>query len=400
MEPCAIWKGDTLLDSFMQNAIKDHKPRQLTGKVACEKEGNVMTVQATEYLDSIFKKLSTENFLSAPVCEGSELVGQITLLDLVRHVNSLFFGCSEDDWIDWWDKQLEFQLTPANMIINDRNEWMRDPFPAIHDTFTSFFALEKMGRDRTHTIFSTDEKTDQLNGILTQSMLVSFLRQNKVKWSKGLRDLCVDDFRGMTPKRQLQTIREDSFAINAFLKMDDMDVHGLPVVDRNGVLTDCISVRDLRGVGENGSNFSRLYQTVKRFKTQVREEHKKVAPTTHYSNKKTPLSGIFVTPEDTFEDVISKMDDGNLHRIFICTTESAENGAPKPFGVISQSDILYQALLNLTECARTLKPEREGAFRTTVSTSSPRQSPRKVSPQSQARKSPRKPLKRSVPVAF
>lgn len=408
MEPIADWEGETLLDAFLQNKMSDHKPRALTGRVDCNKEGNVMTVQSSEYLDSIFKKLSTENFLSAPVCRGSELVGQITMLDLVRHVNSLFFGCSEDEWIDWWEKQLSFQLTPASQIVADRDEYLRNPFPTINENFTSFFVLELMARNRIHSVFSTDD-TGQLNGILTQSMLVSFLRQNKAKWGEGLRNLRVADFKGMKPKRKLQTVRDDSLAINAFLKMDDMDVHGLPIVDRRGVLTGCISVRDLRGVGVDGSNFSRLYQTVSKFKTLVRQEHRSLAPSTHYSMKNTPATAIYVTPEDTMEDVIARMDDGNLHRIFVCSVESANRGTPIPTGVISQSDVLQQALDALTEMAKLLKPEESpSGFRTRTRSGTkapPRQSPRKVS-QGQQRGitgstgSTGLARKRSVPIAF
>lgn len=371
MEPCADWDGVDLLDVFLQNDVGNHRPRPTTGKVDLRKEGTVVTVQTTEFLPSIFKKLSTEGFLGAPVCSGSELVGHISLLDLVKHVNGLFYGTSEEDWVDWWTKKLEFQSTPASKIIDEPNEYARNPFPTMNDKFTSFSALELMARNKTHQVLTLDDN-EQLNGIVTQSMLVSFLRQNKTKWHSSFRTLKVEDFvddpRG---KKDLQTVKDNELAINAFLKMEEEDVHGLPVVNSRGELTGCISVRDLRGVGTDGSKFYRLYRTVQSFKDAMLDEHARLAPTTHYSAKTVPSTAVYVTPNSTMEDVIAKMDDGNLHRVFVCSAESARVGRPRLIGVISQSDVLFQCLEHLISTAREKQIERPIMERQTA---------RKVSP--------------------
>lgn len=400
MEPCADWEGATLLDVFLQNAISDHKPRALTGTVECKTEGTVMTVQSTEYLDSIFKKLSVEGFLSAPVCQGSELVGSISMLDLVKHVNGLFFGCSQDDWIDWWEKQLSFQLTPASQIIRDRDEYVRNPFPAVKESFTSFFALEMMARNKNHSVLSTNEQ-GQLTGILTQSMLISFLRQNKTKWGDGLTNLRVADFQGIKSKYKLQSVQEDDIAINAFLTMGREDVQGLPVLDSSGVLVDCISARDLRCVGTSGRNFARLYTTVKAFKDLIRAEHKGLAPTTHYSRRDIPGSAVYVTPDDTMEAVIDRMDDGNLHRIFICSAESVKKGQPIPIGVISQCDVLHQALVvMMSQAQKQTTTESSPGPRVGAARQAQRKVAKKPSPRTRSQEQKLSPAKRSIPISF
>lgn len=373
MEPVADWEGETLLECFMRNSIDDHKPRATTGFLECKKMGEVMVVQGDEYLDSIFKKLSVEGFSSAPVVKGRELIGHITLLDLVRHVNGLFFGTSQEDWIDWWDKQLGFQLTPASDIMPITENYGTNPFPTMSRDYTSFSALELMARNRCHQILQMDDQK-QLCGILTQSMLISFLRQCKAKWSKEFRNLRVENFTGMDCP-ELMTINENELAINAFLKMDQSDILGLPIVDDLGVLKGCISVRDLKGCGTDGSKFSRLYQKVKTFKTMTRKENTKLAPATHYSKKAVPAGAVYVVPQDTIEDVVRKMDDGNMHRVFICDADSSARGAPRPIGVISQSDVLMQAL-NATIAESSQKPRGKTAG---VRTAAVRQSPRKVS---------------------
>lgn len=305
-----------------------------------------MTVQATELLPSIFAKLSVEGFLSAPVCEGSTLVGQITMLDLVKHVNGLFYATTEEEWTDWFEKQLMFQTTPANTLMEEPSEYNRCPYKTLNEHFTSFSALELMARDKHHQILLTDSSDEKkLCGIITQSMLISFLRQNKAKWGAEFSKLKVKDFkRDDAIKGSLQCVYEDELAINAFLRMEENDVHGLPIIDHSGVLKGCISVRDLRGCGTDGSKFYRLYRSVQVFKDLVRTEHKNLAPATHYSRESVPLDGVFVTPEDSMETVITKMKDGNLHRLFICSKASADLGLPKPIGVVSQSDVLLQTL--------------------------------------------------------
>lgn len=398
MEPTSEWEGNDLVGCFLRNEVSGHKPRRLTGKVECQKEGTVMTVQSTDLLPSVFKKLSTEGFLSAPVCIGSDLVGEVTLLDLVKHVNSLFFGSSESDWIDWFEKKLYFQTTPVSMLTTEPSEYLRHPYKTMSEHFTSFAALELMAREKNHQILLLDSSPGKkLCGILTQSMLISFLRQNKEKWGPDFTNLKVIDFQfDEANKKPLQTVEESETAINAFLRMEEEDVHGLPIVDKNGVLTGCISVRDLRGVGTDGSQFYRLYRTVRAYKDMVRSEHESLAPPTHYSKEQVPFGGVYVTPQDTMETVIKKMNDGNLHRVFICSVESARLGRPIPMGVISQSDVLLNTLEYIVRrCKR-------GQVQPSKSAVAERQVARKVSSGKLTRESGESkqssPGKRSIPI--
>lgn len=398
IEPTSQWDGDSLTGIFLRNEASNHKPRRLTGKVEAEKMGTVMCVQSTELLPSIFNKLSTEGFLSAPVCSGGELVGQLTLLDIVKHVNGLFYGTTEEDWIDWFDKKLMFQTTPASTIMEEPNEYLRSPYKTLNEHFTSFSALELMGREKNHQVLLLDD-TKKLSGILTQSMLISFLRQNKHKWGADFSQLKIRDFEyDKSSKRPVQTIKEDELAINAFLRMEEEDVHGLPIVDSSGVLTGCISVRDLRGVGTDGTKFYRLYRTVRAFKDLVRNEHEALAPTTHYSKERVPTRGVYVTPDDTMETVITKMNDGNLHRIFVCSSESARVGRPVPTGVVSQSDVLYNTLQTIINSSRSSGGAR---IMTGTKTFAPvRQAQRKISPRhaATAKATQPSPGKRSIPI--
>lgn len=369
-----------------------------------------MVIQADEKLPEVFKKLTDEGFLGAPVVRGSELVGHISLLDLVKYVNGLFFATTEDDWDEFWQKKLYFGTTTVESIINTPNEYLRCPFPVVNHSTTSFTACEMMARNKVHHVIMLDDEA-RLCGMLTQSMLISFLRQNKEKWTAAFRTMKVRDFEGRAKTKRLQKVTEDELAINAFLKMENEDVHGMPVVDADGVLTGCISVRDLRGVGTDGTKFFRLYRPVKTFKELCRLDYPRVAPPTHYSTKRLPREAVYVTPESTMEDVITKMEDGNLHRVFICTEPSVARGRPVPTGVVSQTDVLYQTLLHMIDLAGGASVQRAQPTE--------RQATRKVSPGKQ-RVKPRErepyeakssgisrragtmsqPARRSIPISF
>lgn len=397
MEPTSVWEGNDMIAVFLRNAVSEHVPRPTTGRIAVRTEGYVMTVQADEALPDVFRKLTTEGFLGAPVCQGSNLIGHITQLDLVKYVNGLFFATSEEDWAEFWQKKLAFASATAKSIIDMPDEYFRNPYFTMTRDFTSFSALEMMARSKQHQVLLLDEEK-KLCGILTQSMLISFLRQNKSKWCPEFRNLKVGDFELRQDEKKLVTVKEDELAINAFLRMELEDVHGLPIVDMDGVLTGCISVRDLRGCGTDGSRFFRLYRPVRSYKQLCREDYDRLAPTTHYTRKELPDRPVYVTPEDNMEDVINKMEDGNLHRVFICSEASHRNGRPKPIGVISQSDVLYQTLLHMIDKAAAAK-----AVTARVKSSAERQSTRKVSPGKMTEPTERKresPGKRSIPIAF
>lgn len=100
------------------------------------------------------------------------------------------------------------------------------------------------------------------------------------------------------------------------------------MINAAGYLVDSISVRDLRGIGTQVEHFERLWHTVKQYKEEVRKEFPRQTP-------KTPIA---VTLNDDVQTVIQRMDDGNIHRVFVVEKE-AENQL-KPLHVITQRDVL------------------------------------------------------------
>merc|ERR1711957_73959 len=227
-------KGSSLLSLFMSTPAVDHIPRGTTGEVVIHKEGPVMTVQRDETLPRVLRKLATEGFLAAPVLDGRQYVGFISMLDLVRHTTNLFWGDTVEQCVNFWDKEERFQTTTVDDVMRLPDTWDRDPFPPLRPDFTTFYALEMMARTRLHRMAVVDQKTNRVTGILTQSMLISWLRQN-MGALEGLKTEQISDITSELSSPVL-CIKESTKAINAFNKMIDCKVSGLAVTDDAEVL--------------------------------------------------------------------------------------------------------------------------------------------------------------------
>lgn len=341
--------SDNLLSLFLNTEVSDHLPRGTTGDVKVQKEGPVVCVQRDETLPRVFRILATEGFLSAPVVDGHRYVGFIDMQDLVAKVCSLHYGESVEAWTNFWEKEESFQAATVDDIMKTPDMYTRDPHPPIPSDFTSFHALELMARTGYHRLAVVSPTTHRVTGILTHSMIISWLRQHKEIWgtlrTKQVRDI-VD-----TLRTDVISINENQSAINAFKKMRDKGVSGLAVVDDEGHLVGAISNADLRGVGTSGEYFYRLFRSIKTFKKLEREDYPRQAPPTHYSDKKVPLRGVYVTPDKTIEDVVNRMNDGNLHRVFVCN----DVNNPKPAHVISQRDVCQMVLDHIVELSAQAK---------------------------------------------
>lgn len=355
---------DTLLSMFLKTPAIDHLPRATTGKIPIHKEGPVMTVQRDETLPRVFRKLATEGFLSAPVLDGREYVGFIDMLDLVKFTTNLFRSISDtpvghstpsaDDadteaWISFWDKEDTFETaTVADVMRVPSTGKERDPSPPVQRDFTTFYVLEAMARKGLHRVAIVDPETKRVEGIITQSMLISWIRQNMDKLGE-LRSRKVEDVFEQWEHRNIIAVPQSMKTIDAFDQMVAKNVGGLAVVDEDGVITGAISLRDLRGIGISAEQFSRLFLTVQNFKKAARTEFPLLAPATHFSKKMVPGRSLYVSPDDTFADVIQLMFDGNIHRVFVCSRQSIEAKAPKPTHVISQKDVLKVVLQFMCE---------------------------------------------------
>jgi CBS domain-containing protein len=340
-------EGD-FLHFLIGTRVEDNVPRDTTGRVRLFKKGAVACLNINEKLPRAFRKLATENFLSAPVVDGRQrYAGMIDLFDMMQFTTDLFAGETQEEWVEFWDKRQEFQSATVGQVMQSRWFSQTDPFHAVHQGFSLFHVFETMAKLGVHRVPVVDHAEDVV-GICTQSMAISIIRQQKETMS----DLVRAKVSEMQPilARDIITVHENEQTLKAFRKMIQNCVSGLAIVDDEGVLKGTISVRDLRGVGMSGERFSRLYLPVKMYKELVLKEYPKQAPETHYKPDDVPRDPLTVTAEDTLDDVIQKMNDGNIHRIFLVSKESMDAGKPKPLRVVSQRDVIMFILSKIGTC--------------------------------------------------
>ena len=187
--------------------------------------------------------------------------------------------------------------------MDHTTRWTPQPMNIMRRTFSSHYALENMVRTGAHRLAIVND-LNRVVGIMTQSMLVSMIRQN-MYLLPSLSKTAVEDFDDLVGP--VYTVAETELAINGFNQMLSRGVSGLAVVDEEKTLGGALSVRDLRGVGTDGEHFSRLFLPIKDYKAAARKDYPFQAPRTHYSRRMVPVKGLYCTPTSTFQDVITLM---------------------------------------------------------------------------------------------
>lgn len=330
--------ADPFLIWLVRYPVERNHPRQTTGSLPLWKSGDAVTVQSNEKVASCFKKLITEGFLSAPVLdERRHWLGFIDLLDLTVHTLRSFrkwqpsmsmavdTSRSEGFWSAYMQQEEWYSATVGQVMESFAAESHIQPFIPVYKGFSLFHVVELMARVGVHRVPILDPHDNKVTGIITQSMVISLIDQHMgrlgeinsipISWlMAGLRSNVV-------------TVQENDTASTAFSKCCDEKIYGCAVVDDKGNLTDAISVRDLRGIGVDAGKFQRLDLTVKEYKALLRQEFP----------QQTPPTPISVSKKDTFQTVITRMSDGNIHRVFV--VEKNAIGSEVPVAVISQRDI-------------------------------------------------------------
>jgi CBS-domain-containing membrane protein len=302
----------------------------------------VLTCQQTENLKSVFRRLSTEGVLSCPVLDSTSFKGFLTLFDIVNFITNMNWGKTGEEWSAFFSNSREFNdATVADVM--ETPLWTggqnADPLYTFNSTF---HALEKLAITGGHRAAVIDRSTQRVVNIMTQSMLISEIKQRIRLLPTALRTMRV---RAMTEYfTSVRVVNETDTAMNAYIQMRDADVCGLGIVDCDGVLIGSISVQDLRGIGVDGPFFSRLFRTVKDFKAAVAHEYPELGPRAHSYLGKTPCAARCVHDDMTFEDVINKMSDGCIHRVFVCSAESIRIGRPMATNILTQTNVLKQVL--------------------------------------------------------
>jgi CBS-domain-containing membrane protein len=181
--------------------------------------------------------------------------------------------------------------------------------------------LEQMARLGVHRV-PIISRSGVVLGLVTQSMFISFISQQMSVRLGRLKETRVCEFLASLTGKAF-TVTDSTLAINAFKLMAHLGVAALGVVNREGVLVGTISATDLSGMGCNAKHFERLWHPMSLFLLERIPSNSKPAT-------------VFVM--DTLETVINKMDDGNVHIVFVVGQQIDQQLVP--LHAITQRDVL------------------------------------------------------------
>jgi CBS-domain-containing membrane protein len=185
---------------------------------------------------------------------------------------------------------------------------------------SSLGVLEQMARLGAHRIPVVSD-AGRVLGLVTQSMFISLFTQQMHRLGR-LKDLWVSELINTLLPAPL-VVKEDSLAINAFKLMAKHNIAGVGVVDADGFLVGVLTVKDLQGIGCKAEYFERLWYPVRQFLEQTQP---------------TPQPPSTVTTMDSLQTVIQRMEDGNVHLVFVVSQQS--EGKQRPLHVVTQRDVL------------------------------------------------------------
>jgi len=265
----------------------------------------LVMVEPSQTVEEVLRILAENSISAAPVFDVSRqlVLGTISVLDLTIWIVRTF-ALSRDMHFD--DMTIDMQMnTPVKETMN----WGLDPFWPI-SRHQSIQELTDKFAFKVHRLPVVDLDY-HICGAVSQSDVIHFLtvHQDKLNHltSKSLKELNLSE-------GPVTSVSDKALLIHAFSQIVETQYTGIAVVDASGKLVSTISASDIKGITRE--NFkSTLLMPLERFAST------KIPPQT--------LSG-----DSTLGDVISRMAEMKIHRIFVVDSDG------KPNNVITMTSIM------------------------------------------------------------
>jgi len=276
---------------------------------------DIVCFSKNEPLTNVFKGLVENRILSAPVFDPIRHThtGFVDLVDIVAFFVTGLKGGDETCELEA-AKAFSSEKCAAVCDLSGRN-----PFCPVEGMAPLLSAIHMMAKWRVHRIPVIDSEGELIT-ILTQSHVVKFLYLNMSIFSH-LSMGTVENLHMM--RSPVVSISSEQIALEAFITVHEKKVSGVGVVDETGKLVGNISASDLKLIGFDGTHSSRLYYSASQFlKLLAKERDALVEPP------------IYVTLQSTFSDVVAKLVNCSVHRVYVVDT------AFHPIAVITPLEVL------------------------------------------------------------
>jgi len=284
--------------------------------IASLKKQHLVKVNSSDLVKDVFQSLTQHDLLSAPVYDPNkgEYIGMVDMRDFVAFIMSIHM---KGDPIVFTAERMS-DLSGSN------------PFIPIDEETTLLEVLREFNIKRVHRLPVTKHSNaTEILYQLSESALVELIAQNKdILGNPGQMTVKQLNLGGVDNFHQVIAIKETDTLLAAYSIIERFNIHGLPVLDKDGKIVGNISVRDLKYLVANDvSDASSLSITIRDFFA------------THSSHRPAMLT---CKPSTKFIDVLTTLAESKVHRIHVVDTDG------RPVDVISMSNVLDIILLFAT----------------------------------------------------
>jgi CBS domain-containing protein len=282
----------------MNLGILDQKGYELLQSTLVEdlqrRDYELVTVDPSETAINALKILADNKISSAPVFDTKRqvVIGTISVMDLaVWIVRTYAIAKGDKDPIQFDIRQLHLEL---NTSVREVLNWGLDPFWPVPGKDSLLSLINNFMKWRVHRVPVVGEDR-HITGSISQSDVVRFLYNHRgyleSVMNKTLKELDLEE-------GGVVSVLDTEPLIKAFGAIVENQFTGLAVTDTQGRLVGNISASDLKGLTLD--NFNQLNVPIMQF----------------LSTKKKQQS-ISVTRNSTMSDVVSKLTENKVHRVFV-----------------------------------------------------------------------------------
>jgi len=293
----------------------------------------IVTLSENDSVRNGMERLESHNFLSAPLRTGVtgkddshyNYGGFVDMLDLLSFVMSALGEKRPATMDEVRDRVREAQDAFDNTTLK--------AFAGVKRRSTAYFPLpegcslypvaELLAWSGTHRV-PIVKHNSKISNVITQSMMLRYLL-NEIPDALG--DLANMPVSNVDGSKDFETVTAGASAYDVCQLMASKSLDNVAIVSEDGTLEQNFSVKDLRGLGLDGSHMWRLFLSVDKYKKEQALNEPKYGP----------RKLVVAKDNDTLRDLLKKFVEDKVHHVWVCT----EDG--KPSRCITPSHVL-QAL--------------------------------------------------------
>jgi len=275
-------------------------------------ESTIVTVRGNDSVAVGLEKLVAHHITSLPVFDVNEerFNALLSFLDICAHTTRIYSDKSitDDQKLNAWRRSTCSEI--ANLSKSCSYQYIRD----TDNIKTAILKMVSLSNIRRLPVMNLK---DDLVGILTQSQIVNVISQQIDLFPVA--NLTIEDI-SLGTLREVKTVNINSLVKEAFFKLVEYHIYGIPVVDDKNNVVGNLSASDIQLIAVNGE-FSKFDIPISQILPNANQ-------------KRVP---VVVQPRQTISEAFKIMGKERIHRLFVVDGGSL-------VGLLSPVDLIQSLL--------------------------------------------------------